>query len=113
MLPGMNPRQMEQAMRKLGIKQEEIDAYAVVIRTKTEDIIIHNPSVQKVNMGGGISYQISGEEEHRPLEEEEPQISEQDIITVAEQAKVPKEKAHEALVNSKGDLAEAILSFQK
>lgn len=110
MLPGMNPRQMQQAMKKMGIQQEEIDAIAVIIRTKTEDIIITNPSVQKVNMGGNASYQVSGQEEHRALEEELV-ISEEDITTVSEQASVSKEKAKEALEKSKGDLAEAILSF--
>ena len=38
MLPGMNPRQMEQAMKKLGMKQEDLDTIAVIIRTKKEDI---------------------------------------------------------------------------
>ena len=48
MFPGMNQRQMQQAMKKLGLKQEEIDAIAVIIRTKNEDIIIRDPSVQKL-----------------------------------------------------------------
>jgi nascent polypeptide-associated complex subunit alpha len=112
MLPGMNPRQMQQAMKKLGINQQDIDAIAVVIRTKKEDIIIRNPSVQKVNMAGTVSYQISGEEEIRPVEEE-IEISEGDVETVMDQAKVSKEQAKQALIQSKGDLAEAILSLQK
>ena len=52
MIPGMNPRQMQQAMKKMGIKQEEIDALAVIIRTRDKDIILRNPSVQKINMMG-------------------------------------------------------------
>jgi len=113
MLPGMNPRQMQQAMKKLGMKQEDIEAIAVIIRTKEEDIIIRNPSVQKVNMMGQESYQISGEEEHRLLEEEEPEISEDDVKTVMEQSGVSKEKAMDALKKNKGDLAAAILALQK
>jgi nascent polypeptide-associated complex subunit alpha len=112
MLPGMNPKQMQQAMKKLGIRQEEIAAIAVIIRTKKEDIIIRNPSIQKINMSGQASYQISGEEEHRPIEEE-VEISEEDIKTVMEQAKISKEAAKKALRENKGDLAAAILSFQK
>lgn len=99
---------MEQAMKRLGIRQEEIDAIAVVIRTKKEDIIIRKPSVQKVNMMGQISYQVSGEEEHRPLEIE---IPEEDIKTVMQQANVSREEAEKALKNANGDLAEAILSL--
>lgn len=112
MFPGMNPKQMQQAMKKLGIRQEDIDAIAVIIRTSKEDIIIRNPSIQKVNMSGQISYQISGEEEHRPIEEE-IEISEEDIKTVMEQANITKEEAEKSLKQNKGDLAAAILSFQK
>ena len=112
MFPGMNPRQMQQAMKKLGLKQEEIDAIAVIIRCKNEDIIIRNPSVQKLNMAGNVSYQISGEEEKRTLEEE-PEIQEEDIKTVMEQAGVSKDKASKALKENKGDLAAAILSLKE
>jgi len=112
MIPGMNPKQMQQAMKKLGIAQQEIEAIAVVIRTKNEDIIIRNPSVQRVNMAGSVSYQISGDEERRPVEEE-IEISEDDINTVMEQAKADKETAEKALRENKGDLAAAIMSLQK
>ena len=112
MFPGMNPRQMQQAMKKLGLKQEDIDAIAVIIRTKKEDIIITDPSVQKIDMGGQINYQISGVEEVRKIEEE-IEISQEDIQTVMEQASVSKEKAKTALKENKGDLAAAILSIQK
>jgi len=112
MLPGMNPRQMQQAMRKLGLKQEDIDAIAVIIRCKNEDIIIRNPSVQKINMAGNISYQVSGDEEKRTLEEE-PEIQEEDIKTVMEQANVSKDAALKALKENNGDLAAAILSLKE
>jgi len=112
MLPGINPKQMQKAMRQMGIKQEEIDAIAVIVRTKTEDIIIRNPSIQKINMSGQISYQVSGEEEHRPIEQE-IEISEEDITTVMKQANITKKDAETALKKNKGDLAAAILSFQK
>ena len=100
---------MQQAMKKMGLKQEEIDAIAVIIRTNDADIIIRNPSVQKINMAGNISYQVAGEEEYRRLEEE---ISEEDIKTVMEQAKVTRTTAEKALKDSNGELAAAILSCQ-
>ena len=112
MLPGMNPRDMQKAMKKIGLQQEDIDAIAVIIRTKNEDIILRNPSVQKINMGGQVSYQVSGEEEIRTIEEE-PEISEEDIKTVMEQANVSKEKAILSLTENKGDLAASIISLQK
>ena len=52
MIPGMNPRDMQRAMKRLGIKQEEIDAREVIIRTSDKEIIIQNPQVSKVNMMG-------------------------------------------------------------
>lgn len=108
MLPGMNPRQMQKAMKKLGIQQQEIDAIAVIIRTPKEDIIIRNPSITKVNMMGQDTYQISGQEERRTVETE---ISEEDISTVMQQAGCSHEKAHAALKEHEGDLAAAILSL--
>ena len=94
------------------MKQEEIDAIAVIIRTKNEDIIIRTPSVQKINMAGQISYQVTGEEEIRKLEQE-IEINQEDIKTVMEQANVSKQKAEQALKKNQGDLAAAILSLQK
>tara|TARA_Y100000310_G_C20326011_1_gene643024 strand:- start:75 stop:398 length:324 start_codon:yes stop_codon:yes gene_type:complete len=107
MFPGMNPKAVKQAMKKMGIKQENIDAHEVIIKTSDKNIIIRNPSVQKVNMMGEDSFQISGQ-----VSEESP-INEDDINTVMEQASCSKEKALEALEKSNGDLAEAIMSLQE
>jgi nascent polypeptide-associated complex subunit alpha len=112
MYPGINPKQMQQAMKKLGLQQQEVDAKAVIIRTAKEDIVIRNPSVQKVNMMGHMTYQISGDEEIRP-HETAPEISDEDIKTVMEQAGCSMEEASAAVKAANGDLAEAILSLQQ
>ena len=75
----MNPKQLQQAMKKLGVKQENIDAYEVVIKTREKNLVVKNPSVVKVNMMGQDSLQITGEIE------EQVNITEDDINTVAEQ----------------------------
>ncbi len=111
MIPRMSQRDMAKAMKKLGIKEENLDAIAVIIRTKDEDIIIRNPSVSRVNMMGSWTYQVSGEEERRRIENE-PEFSEEDVKTVMEQAGCSEEKAKEALTEANGDLAQAILSMQ-
>ena len=98
----MNPRDLQKAMKRLGMKQEEIEATQVIIKTPSKNLIINNPTVQKISMMGEESLQITGD-----IEEES--ISEDDIKTVSEQAGVSKEKAKEALVKFNGDLAEAIL----
>lgn len=110
MFPGMNPRQMQQAMRKLGVKQEEIEATEVIIKTPDKDLIIENPQVTKVNMMGQETIQIIGDiiERERKLE-----ISEDDIKTVAEQTGVSEEEAKKAIEETNGDLAEAILKLKQ
>jgi nascent polypeptide-associated complex subunit alpha len=111
MLPGMNQRQMHHAMKQMGIKQEEVEATSVIIKTPTHDIVIDNPSIQKVKMMGQESYQISGEE--RIAEQEAKlEINEDDIKTVMEQASVDEEKARQALEENEGDIAAAIVSLQ-
>lgn len=100
---------MQQAMKKLGMKQEEIGASEVVIKCEDRDIVITNPSVQKVNMMGQESFQVSGVINER---EKSIEISEDDIKTVVEQADVDEESAREALKDSKGDIAEAILKLK-
>jgi nascent polypeptide-associated complex subunit alpha len=111
MIPGMNPRDMQKAMKRLGIKQEEIPATEVIIKTPDRDLVIPNPQVSKVNMMGQNTFQIVGEA-HEQEKDTTPSISEEDVKTVMEQASVSEDKAREALESSKGDLAEAILVLQ-
>ncbi len=112
MFPGMNPRQMQQAMKRMGIQQTEIDATEVIIKCPDKEIIISNPSVSKVNMMGTMTFQVSGQAQERPLSAEE-EIKEEDVKTVAEQASVSEEEARNALEKNKGDLAKAILSLKE
>ena len=67
MIPGMNSRKAAQMMKRMGIQQQDIPATEVIIRTSEKEIILHNPSVAKVNMMGQKTYQISGDEEERSL----------------------------------------------
>ena len=111
MFPGMNPREMQKAMKRLGIKQEEIDAELVIIKTADKDLVIKNPHVSKVNMMGQETFQIVGDvaEVDKDVSTE---INEDDLETVMEQTNCSKEQALEALEESKGNLAEAILRLQ-
>ncbi len=108
MFPNINPKQMEKAMRQMGIKSEDIDASEVIIRLNSgSELVISNPSVQKVIMAGNASFQISGEAVERSAEAE---ITEDDIAIVAEKAGVSREKAKKAIEAANGDIAEAIMS---
>ena len=106
----MNPRKMQQAMKRMGIAQVEIDAEEVIIKCPDKEIIIKNPSVSKVNMMGQESFQITGNIEERELDNS-PQISEEDIKTVMEQANVNEETAKAAIEKTKGDIAKAIIDI--
>ena len=110
MFPGMNPRKMQQAMKQLGIQQQEIPAQEVIIRTGNKNIIIRNPSVTKVNMMGQETFQISGEI-HEESKSVLPEISEEDVQTVMEQTGATKDKTKKAIEKANGDLAEAIMNL--
>ena len=120
MFPGMkgmniNPKMMEQAMKKMGMKQEEIPATEVIIKLadkEGKELVIAEPQVTKVNMMGQETYQIVGEA-HERERSSEVAITEEDVKTVMEQAKVDKKTAQSALKKSKGDIAEAILTLQE
>jgi len=109
MIPNINPKQLQKAMKRMGVKQEEIDATEVIIKTPDKELIIRDPHVAKVNMMGQESLQITGSIEERDLKA----YKEEDVKTVVEQADCSEEEAKEALEKSKGDLAEAILSLKQ
>ena len=104
----MNPRQMKKMMQRMGIKQQDIDADLVTIKSGDKEIVISDPSVVKVNMMGQNTFQITGKVSERALE---PEISEEDVKTVMEKANVSKEKAEKAIKENKGDLAKAIIEL--
>ena len=112
MIPGMNKRQVEQAMKKMGIQQTELDAEEVIIRMTDKDIIISNPSVAVVKMMGQESFQISGKITEK-ARSSMPSISEDDIQTVMSQTGASRDEAAEAIQEANGDLAEAIISLKQ
>ena len=111
MFPGMNPRDVQKAMKRLGIKQEEIDAELVIIKTHDKDFVIKNPHVSKVNMMGQETFQIVGDIAEIS-KENKIEINEEDLSTVMEQTRCTREEALETLQKSSGNLAEAILKLQ-
>lgn len=109
MFPGIHPKDLQKAMKRIGLKQEEIPATEVIIKCPDKQLIIHNPHVSKVNALGQETLQVLGDIEELPLEK----FAEEDVKTVAAQAHVSEEKARHALETTNGDLAQAILSLQK
>ena len=112
MIPGVNPRQLKQMMKQLGMSQTDIDVSEIRINTRDGKILVfENPSVQKVVMQGQETYQITGAPTRIEEAKLEVNISDEDIEMVASEAKVSKEEARKALEETNGDIAEAIVKF--
>jgi nascent polypeptide-associated complex subunit alpha len=112
MLPGnINPRQMKAMMKKLGMQVEQIeDVISIVIKTPKGNYIFDAAEVSAMTMQGATTYQIIGEPR---FEEAAPDIPNEDVTMVAAQTNVSDEKAKEALVSTKGDIAEAIMLLSR
>lgn len=124
MMPGMgrvNPKQMKQAMKRMGISTDEINGVEeVIIRTKDKEYVITDASVSIMTMQGQKTYQIVGETEIRPRGQAQgalpeasmpSSIPDEDIELVMGQTGCSREKAVEALKASDGQPAEAIIKL--
>ncbi len=109
MLP-TNIKQMKKMMKQMGIDIEELDAEEVIIRTSNEELIFKNPSVTKITGRGIEMFQVTGSYE---IVKRKPEISEEDVKLIMEQANVDEETARKALEEAGGDLAEALLKLQE
>lgn len=115
----LNPRQMQKAMKQMGIKQSSVDdVVEVVIRTRKNEIVLKGAEVICVEMGGSKSYQVSGPETVRELgsageapAEPEVTFASSDVDLVMSQTGCDREKAIEALTATDGQPAEAILKI--
>lgn len=110
MLPGnINPRQMKAMMKKLGMNVEQIeDVQSIVIKTPKGNWVFDSAEVTAMTMQGATTYQIAGTPR---FEAAAVEIPKEDVTMVAAQANVSEEKAKEALVTTKGDIAEAIMKL--
>lgn len=113
MIPGMggkiNPRQMNQMMRRLGINVKEIEnVEKVIIQTDTKKYIFENASVTIMDAQGQKTYQITGKPQ---IVEKKEEIPKADIELVMEQTGKTEKEAEAALKETKGDIAEAILKL--
>lgn len=98
-------------MERMGVNVIPIpNVEEVIVRTKEKDIVIKDANVSEVRAKGTRVFQVMGEQvEERPREK--PKFTEEDVLLVAQQANVSKERAAEALAEENGDLARAILKL--
>lgn len=112
MMPGhMNPRQLNQLMRKFGISVKEIEnVEKVIIQTDTKEYVFEDAEVTVMDAQGQKTYQIAGKPR---ITERKEGIPEADIELVVEQTGKTVEEAKKALEEAKGDIAEAIMKLKR
>ncbi len=110
MMPGkINPKKMKQMMKQMGMEMEEIEGVEkVVIYTPAGNYVFDEAQVVATTMQGTTSYQITGDAR---FEEAVPEIPDDDVALVASQTGATEEAARAALVETRGDIAEAILKL--
>jgi|SRR5271157_2013982 len=112
MLPGgINPKQMKQMMKKLGMQVEQIEGVReIVITTPKGRYIFEQAEVSAMTMQGVTTYQIVG---NPRFEEAAPEIPPEDVSLVASQTGATEAVAKAALTETKGDIAGAIMRLSE
>ena len=123
----MDSRNARRMMQRMGMQMNELSGVTrVIIQSPGKEIVIDQPTVTSINVQGQKMYQVLGGKtiERAPqvavaqgiapatMEKPAVQVPEEDVLLVAQQAKVSMEKARETLAKCDGDLARAILMLQ-
>jgi nascent polypeptide-associated complex subunit alpha len=110
MMRGGN-REMRRMLDKMGLEMKDLGSIEeVVIKTETKELYLIKPQVIEMKGKDSTIFQVVAtniEEKQRDI----PVFKEEDVILVMQQATVSKEKAIQALMDSKGDMAQAILNL--
>ena len=111
----MSPRNAKRMMQRMGMNMGEMpDVEEVIFKTSDKEIVVENPQVAVIDMGGQKIFQVTGQVNERALQGEASKvvIPEEDAQLVADQTGKSVEDAKRALEDSDGDLAKAILLLQ-
>ncbi len=113
-LMGLGPRDLKRALKRMGIEAEELKVTQVTLQTQDgKTLVVDSPEVLVVKAKGQPTMlYVIGEPKEVKAEERPMEVSEEDVRLVAEQAGVDVETARRALIEAKGDIAEAILRLK-
>lgn len=102
---------MRRMLDKMGLEMKEMgEIEEVVIRTETKELYLVKPQVVEMKGKDSTIYQVVATDiEER--QKEIPSFKEEDVVLVMQQASVSKDRAIQALSDSKGDLAQAIINL--
>ena len=104
-------RKNRRMLERMELDMNQIpDVKEVIIRTSNKDMVIREANVSEINAKGMRVFQVMGSDVEE-IEREKPKFTEEDVLLVAQQAGVSKERASVALEESDGDLAQAILQL--
>jgi len=107
----INPREANRMMQRMGMQVQQLDEVTkVIMETPTKRIILDNPEVATVTVQGQTVYQVGG---GTMREEGIGGGSDEDVKLVASQAGVSADEAANALRQSNGDLAQAIILLKQ
>lgn len=106
----ISPREAKRMMQRMGMEIEELSGIIKVTFTmKDKNLVIADPQVTIMKVGGQKVYQVIGEAVEEKTEEAKIEISDEDVQLVAAQTGASIEAAKKALESTKGDLAQAIM----
>ncbi|MCX8166591.1 MAG: nascent polypeptide-associated complex protein [Candidatus Micrarchaeota archaeon] len=114
-----DPRQMEQLMKRMGIKTITHKIKKVIfVKEDDQKLEINNPEVIEVLMQGQSYFQVSGkpqmvQSDTDNKDTKSSEFQEEDIKLVMDSVNVNRETAIKALKEAKGDISLAILELQK
>ena len=110
MMRGGN-REMRRMLDKMGLEMKDLgNIEEVIIKTETKELYLIKPQVVEMKGKDSTIFQVVATDIEEK-ERETPSLKDEDIILVMQQANVTREKAVQALVDAKGDLAKAILNL--
>lgn len=102
---------MRRMLDKMGLEMKDLgNIEEVIIKTETKELYLIKPQVVEMKGKDSTIFQVVATDIEEK-ERETPSLRDEDIVLVMQQANVSKEKAIQALMDAKGDLARAILNL--
>jgi nascent polypeptide-associated complex subunit alpha len=118
LIPGFSPRELKRALKRMGLDVEELSGVEKVeFYLKDRKIVIESPQVVVIKSKNQTVFQVVGEAKEETTGKEQREavvaVNEEDVEFVASQAGVSKEEARRALIETRGDIAEAIIRLRE
>jgi nascent polypeptide-associated complex subunit alpha len=102
---------MRRMLDKMGLEMKDLGSIEeVIIKTETKELYLIKPQVVEMKGKDSTIFQVVATDIEEK-ERETPSLKDEDIVLVMQQANVSREKAIQALVDAKGDMAKAILNL--